>query len=66
LIHKLLNCDNPDSIGMQFIGIKGILENIEVGEQFKFRDFVSSSIESITEEEPMIIIKTKNTRYVFI
>lgn len=61
-LYKMTHCSNPNSVGMQYVGITSPLV---VAEIFYFSDMYSSNIQSIEHTNDMMIIQTKNTEYHF-
>ena len=61
-LYKMTHCSNPNSIGMQYVGVTSPLVIAEI---FRFSDMYSSTIQSVTRDEDVTTITTRNTEYVF-
>lgn len=60
---KLIEVDNKESKGFSFIGVVG--KFTYYGKVFYFSNLYSSTVKSITVNEDVMIVVTKNTTYTF-
>ena len=64
-LHKMVACDNPDSVGYQYLNAIGVLQHDGVGRSFLFSSMYSSTIKAIKQEDDLTTITTRNTIYIF-
>ena len=70
--YKLIDCNNPSSVGNFYVGMISTLHLIyfkDVGNTFSFSNLSSSLIQEVreenTESKNKVIIQTLNTKYTF-